>query len=657
MIKTTIQKVESQLLVPASITDLVEAVRTLPGKEQRKIVEACGNVEPQETAPTEQVRADICDLQHDRDAAYSKLTKLHAKLISAEARVRQLEEEREQFHDQSLMPEHVSVLLATLNKRSDAARLWKRAAKAYRREARDAHTWSEADRLREECRRLQGELSAANHDRVKAWEERDAAHAALRTIAEHVGGRVSPECSHEFHLLVANEVRGVCDGQRCIVARLTKERDDALANRDGAIEALGDKIQQLEEVRAELEAATALHADISDQISAAWAACPVAGSVRGLTTLADVIAVNERDRQEARAELARMRPVVEAACIAYDAGSLPGYSTPGIHGLRRAVEAYRAGGEKPADVGPHDVTMTCPHCGPAPHRYGPSPDAGPYWRCSECGEPATTSAVCHATSVQDCDHCEDTECGDNTSARKASLPDVQRNYRAPDNDTAERIADDAASESSRPATGVVRRRIEALVDSGIRGAMLRIAIACDIHEASGHVVDDIVEAIERLKRDRSLLAATTGEARKLEADAFAYRKHFRAVASAIGAHITEDEWEEMTPNTAERVAAEVDAAQPEPAEPTPDGVPTMVWCLDPFGSESGMVRSHYGSWATGGLGVKYIRADIAASQVRAALEAAAERAVALVVAAQMSDGEVELVLRGDLRRAVMGDEE
>lgn len=33
-----------------------------------------------------------------------------------------------------------------------------------------------------------------------------------------------------------------------------------------------------------------------------------------------------------------------------------------------------------------DVELDCNHgCGRVPHRFQPSPEAGPYWRCSECG--------------------------------------------------------------------------------------------------------------------------------------------------------------------------------------------------------------------------------------------------------------------------------
>lgn len=35
-----------------------------------------------------------------------------------------------------------------------------------------------------------------------------------------------------------------------------------------------------------------------------------------------------------------------------------------------------------------DKMMFCPHCNRKTyHRFRPSPDAGPYWRCGECGNP------------------------------------------------------------------------------------------------------------------------------------------------------------------------------------------------------------------------------------------------------------------------------
>jgi hypothetical protein len=475
----------------------------------------------------------------------------------------------------------VSDRMHSLRTARRAARLWKRAAKRYRREAVAPHTWSEADKMRE---------------------ERDDVIAIERALRE------------DYYRL-----REECDGQRCIVARLTKERDDALANRDGAVEALGDKIQQLEEVRAERDAARAELASMRKDRDAVNEDCATLKAERDdairaadsrhakLVEVADKLRASRVDVDILQKAMARMRPVVEACETSYDEGWLVG-NVP----VSRAVEAYRAGGDDSGDV----VQVTIDDKGIIRALDGdyvgvfekPAPD----------------------------------------------IPDIQRTYRAPDNDTAERIADDVTS-TEPPAipAWVVRRRIEALVDDGIRGSMLRIAIACDIHEASGHVVDDIAEAIERLKRDRSLLAATPGEARKLEADAFAYRKHFRAVASAIGAHITEDEWEEMTPATAGRVAEEVDAAQPEPAEPTPAApVHVLLEQLGEAVARADMWESAAGEWRNTVERVTRERdeaRDHAEACVDEALEAAAERAVKWWNGTNSSTA--------SLRRAVMGDEE
>lgn len=44
-----------------------------------------------------------------------------------------------------------------------------------------------------------------------------------------------------------------------------------------------------------------------------------------------------------------------------------------------------------------DQVMTCDHgCGSVPHRWRPSPEAGPHWRCSECGD--VTRGLCPTCS-------------------------------------------------------------------------------------------------------------------------------------------------------------------------------------------------------------------------------------------------------------------
>jgi hypothetical protein len=445
-----------------------------------------------------------------------KKRKLRARLTWAQVRIDAYEQMSDDIARTIVQPNDepgmvciasvVAKRMEELRSARSAARLWKRAAKHYRREAVAPHTWSEADKMRE---------------------ERDDVIAIERALRE------------DYYRL-----REECDGQRCIVARLTKERDDALANRDGAVEALGDKIQQLEEVRAERDAARAELASMRKDRDAVNEDCATLKAERDdairaadsrhakLVEVADKLRASRVDVDILQKAMARMRPVVEACETSYDEGWLVG-NVP----VSRAVEAYRAGGDDSGDV----VQVTIDDKGIIRALDGdyvgvfekPAPD----------------------------------------------IPDIQRTYTPPDNDTA-----------------------EALVDDGIRGSMLRIAIACDIHEACGHVVDDIVEAIERLKRDRSLLAAMTGEAQQLDADAFAYRKHFRAVASLVGASIMPHEWEEMTTATAGRVAADVESY-----------------------------------------------ADRADARIRAALEAAAGRAVEWWNGTNSSTA--------SLRRAVMGDEE
>lgn len=45
-----------------------------------------------------------------------------------------------------------------------------------------------------------------------------------------------------------------------------------------------------------------------------------------------------------------------------------------------------AGHEEWVQKWKHDATMACLNCKKVtPHRFQPSPDAGPFWRCSECG--------------------------------------------------------------------------------------------------------------------------------------------------------------------------------------------------------------------------------------------------------------------------------
>lgn len=50
-----------------------------------------------------------------------------------------------------------------------------------------------------------------------------------------------------------------------------------------------------------------------------------------------------------------------------------------------------------------DQTMFCAVChGERPHRFRPSPEAGPYWRCSECGEATLPAAGSDAAIFGGC---------------------------------------------------------------------------------------------------------------------------------------------------------------------------------------------------------------------------------------------------------------
>jgi hypothetical protein len=54
-----------------------------------------------------------------------------------------------------------------------------------------------------------------------------------------------------------------------------------------------------------------------------------------------------------------------------------------------------------------DVDLNCKTCGVQPHRFQPSTEAGPYWRCSVCGEPTPgpEDAVDRVTRCPGCPTC------------------------------------------------------------------------------------------------------------------------------------------------------------------------------------------------------------------------------------------------------------
>jgi hypothetical protein len=55
-----------------------------------------------------------------------------------------------------------------------------------------------------------------------------------------------------------------------------------------------------------------------------------------------------------------------------------------LYGPLTAMPAGEQGGAGPRD---DDAILACAQgCGSTPHRFRPSPEAGPHWRCSECGD-------------------------------------------------------------------------------------------------------------------------------------------------------------------------------------------------------------------------------------------------------------------------------
>jgi len=86
-------------------------------------------------------------------------------------------------------------------------------------------------------------------DYIMVVRERDAAHAALRQIADSLGNGafVGAECSPEFHCMVADEVAAV-------VARLTGERDAANTMRSDIVETGFRIAAERDAARYELEA-------------------------------------------------------------------------------------------------------------------------------------------------------------------------------------------------------------------------------------------------------------------------------------------------------------------------------------------------------------------------------------------------------------------
>jgi len=59
-------------------------------------------------------------------------------------------------------------------------------------------------------------------------------------------------------------------------------------------------------------------------------------------------------------------------------------------------------------IGAKDMDLNCETCGVTPHRFRPSPEAGPHWRCSSCGEVAKWPAGLNAPTPVEVDVCPGT---------------------------------------------------------------------------------------------------------------------------------------------------------------------------------------------------------------------------------------------------------
>lgn len=79
------------------------------------------------------------------------------------------------------------------------------------------------------------------------------------------------------------------------------------------ISTLGARNAVLEEELENTRPFESLHADLSAQLREAWEATGVAGTVKGMTTLADVVGVTKADLREALAEVEKLRERLSAA--------------------------------------------------------------------------------------------------------------------------------------------------------------------------------------------------------------------------------------------------------------------------------------------------------------------------------------------------------
>jgi hypothetical protein len=297
--------------------------------------------------------------------------------------------------------EVVARRMRSLAQARKAARLWKRAAKRYR---------GERDWERTGHRNLIEEGLHADCERLR--EERDAARADVGYVRQELNlarNRLRDTAQILIDgIVLADGPMNAEEAARKAIEAFDAELKVAEVERDAARRDAYDLARGREEAIAERDAAVRICTAERD------AAIAAADSRHAkLVEVADKLRASRVDVDILQKAMASMRPVVEAAFDEVDNMTDPGNPAKACHHrLTSAVEAYRAGGE--------------------------------------AYERATTQEVRQRIETRE-------------KLFDPSLPDIQRNYRAPDGDTAERIAADVKSGAID--SGVVRRRIEALVEA------------------------------------------------------------------------------------------------------------------------------------------------------------------------------------------------
>lgn len=97
------------------------------------------------------------------------------------------------------------------------------------------------------------------------------------------------------------------------VAALEQERDAWREKWEGATQNEAKALEHVSDMEAALENARpfeALHADLSAQLRAAWEATGVSGTVKGMTTLADVVGVTKANLREALTRVSKLEAEV-----------------------------------------------------------------------------------------------------------------------------------------------------------------------------------------------------------------------------------------------------------------------------------------------------------------------------------------------------------